>query len=53
MYMDEIIPALGAGIVSTVVCNPLDKIRVYYQLNKGFKFNKLYKVIKYVIIAVT
>ena len=50
--MDEVVPALCAGIVSTVVCNPLDKIRVNYQLNKELKFNKLYKGINYGIIAV-
>ena len=35
--MEEVLPALSAGVISTVVCNPLDVIRVNYQLNKKNK----------------
>ena len=30
--MEEIIPAFSSGIISTIICNPLDVIRVNYQL---------------------
>ena len=52
--MDEIIPALGAGIFSTVICNPLDTIRVNYQLGNKVKWNMfyLYRGIQYGIIGI-
>ena len=52
--MEEIIPALGAGIVSTFICNPLDTIRINYQLNKQINYNigSLYRGLSYGIIAV-
>ena len=34
IYAEEVIPALGAGLVSTFICNPLDVIRINYQLKK-------------------
>lgn len=52
--MEEVIPALGAGIVATFICNPLDNIRINYQLNNKFNYNlkNLYKGLNYGIIAV-
>ena len=52
--MEEIIPALGAGIISTIICNPLDTLRVNYQLKNNIQFNVtyLYRGISYGIIAV-
>tara|TARA_B100000035_G_scaffold314891_1_gene332853 strand:+ start:1722 stop:2369 length:648 start_codon:yes stop_codon:yes gene_type:complete len=52
--MEEVIPALGAGIISTIICNPLDTIRVNYQLKNVIHFNVsyLYRGINYGIIAV-
>ena len=52
--MEEVIPALGAGIVATFICNPLDTIRVNYQLNNKIDYNlkNLYKGLNYGIIAV-
>lgn len=38
--MEEVFPAFSAGIVSTLICNSLDVIRVNYQLNKNIKFTK-------------
>jgi len=31
--MNEVIPAFSAGVVSTIICNPLDVIRINYQIN--------------------
>jgi len=52
--MEEVIPALGAGVISTIICNPLDTIRVNYQLNNSiqFKLKYLYRGISYGIIAI-
>lgn len=52
--MEEVLPALGAGIVSTVICNPLDAIRVNYQLGNKIKWNTnyLYRGIQYGIIGI-
>ena len=52
--MEEVIPALGAGVISTVICNPLDTLRINYQLNNSIKFdlNYLYRGISYGIIAI-
>ena len=52
--MEEIIPALGAGIISTILCNPLDVIRINYQLgyNIEYTLSKLYKGLNYGIIAI-
>jgi len=52
--MSELLPALGAGIVSTFVCNPLDVIRINYQLNYKieYTFTKLYKGVNYGMIAI-
>ena len=52
--MEEVLPALGAGIVSTVICNPLDTIRVNYQLGNKIKWNVnyLYRGIQYGIIGI-
>ncbi len=52
--MEEVIPALGAGVISTVICNPLDTLRINYQLNNSIKFNLnyLYRGISYGIIAI-
>lgn len=52
--MNEIVPALGAGIVSTIICNPLDVIRINYQLNTKIHYNLnfLYKGLNYGIIAI-
>jgi len=52
--MEEILPGLGAGIVSTLICNPLDTIRINYQLGNKIKYNKnyLYRGIGYGIIGI-
>tara|TARA_B100000768_G_scaffold174469_1_gene184820 strand:- start:674 stop:1330 length:657 start_codon:yes stop_codon:yes gene_type:complete len=52
--MEEILPALSAGIVSTLICNPLDTIRVNYQLGNDIKLNGayLYRGIQYGIIGI-
>lgn len=52
--MEEILPGLGAGIVSTLICNPLDTIRVNYQLGNEIKWNTnyLYRGIGYGIIGI-
>jgi len=31
--MEEILPAFSAGVISTIICNPLDVIRINYQIN--------------------
>ena len=52
--MEEVLPALGAGIISTAVCNPLDTLRVNYQLKNKVQFTPsfLYRGISYGILAV-
>ena len=52
--MEEVIPALGAGIISALVCSPLDTIRINYQLKNKIKldFRYLYRGISYGIIAI-
>jgi hypothetical protein len=52
--MEEVIPSLGAGIISAIICNPLDMLRVNYQLNNSIHLNVkyLYRGISYGIIAV-
>ena len=52
--MEEVLPAFGAGIVSTIICNPLDTIRVNYQLGNKIKWNAnyLYRGIQYGIIGI-
>ncbi len=37
--MEEILPAFCSGVVSTVICNPLDVLRVNYQLGIKQKLN--------------
>lgn len=53
--MEEVLPALGAGIVSTIICNPLDTIRVNYQLGNTLNVlntKYLYRGIQYGIIGI-
>ncbi len=52
--MEEIFPALGAGIVSTIICNPLDVIRINYQLKKKIKidYSLLTKGLSYGLITI-
>ena len=52
--MDEIFPALASGIISTIVCNPFDYIKVNHQLNKKVIFNyKIFiKGVNYGILAI-
>tara|TARA_B110001450_G_scaffold42652_1_gene38949 strand:+ start:55245 stop:55889 length:645 start_codon:yes stop_codon:yes gene_type:complete len=52
--MEEILPGLGAGIVSTVICSPLDTIRINYQLGNKIKWSTsyLYRGIQYGIIGI-
>jgi hypothetical protein len=38
--MEELFPALGAGITSTILCNPLDVIRINYQLKNKIILNR-------------
>lgn len=37
--MEEVVPAICAGMVSTVICNPIDVIRINYQLNNKIKYD--------------
>jgi hypothetical protein len=39
--MNEIVPAVCAGIVSTFICNPLDILRLRYQLKSTNKFKPM------------
>lgn len=39
--MNEVIPGLFSGIISTFICNPLDMIRLNYQIGKKIDFSKL------------
>ena len=52
--MEEIYPAAISGIISTIVCNPLDTIRVNYQLKNKIIINSeiFYKGITYGLIAI-
>jgi|TARA_B110000208_G_scaffold27660_1_gene36191 hypothetical protein len=52
--MEEILPGLGAGIVSTLICNPLDTIRINYQLGNEIKYttNYLYRGLGYSVIGI-
>ena len=52
--MEEVVPALIAGIVSTFICNPLDVIRINYQLKThlSYSIGSLYKGLNYGIIAI-
>jgi hypothetical protein len=52
--MEEILPALGAGIVATIICNSLDVIRINHQLNRiiNYDMSLFYRGIKYGIIVV-
>jgi hypothetical protein len=52
--MEEFIAAGTAGIISTIICNPLDTLRINYQLKNSinFKLEYLYKGISYGIIAI-
>ncbi len=31
--MEEVFPAFSAGVISTIICNPLDTLRINYQIN--------------------
>jgi|TARA_B110001450_G_scaffold238819_1_gene246144 hypothetical protein len=52
--MNEVVPALSAGIISTLICNPLDTLRVNYQLNRRLYYDIgfLYRGIKYGILTI-
>lgn len=52
--MEEVLPALTAGVVSTILCNPLDTLRVNYQLGNKLKYNikYMYRGIQYGILAI-
>tara|TARA_B100000287_G_scaffold435051_1_gene501600 strand:+ start:2646 stop:3299 length:654 start_codon:yes stop_codon:yes gene_type:complete len=53
--MEEVFPALTAGVISTIVCNPLDVIRINYQLNnKKNLYNKdiLYRGLGYSLLTI-
>ena len=52
--MEEILPALGAGILASIICNPLDVIRINQQINKKIKYDSslFHRGINYGIIAV-
>ena len=52
--MEEIIPGFFSGIVATVLCNPLDVIRINYQLkNKIYVSPKIfYKGLSYGVLAI-
>jgi hypothetical protein len=52
--MEEIIPAFSAGVASTIICNPLDVLRVNIQLNKKIPFTRdiFHRGLFYGIIAI-
>ena len=52
--MEEILPAFSAGIVSTIICNPLDVLRVNYQLGIKQKLNSsiFYKGLGYGLLTI-
>lgn len=52
--MEEILPALTAGLVSTIICNPLDTIRINYQLGNKIRYDisYMYRGIHYGLIAI-
>lgn len=52
--MNEVVPALTAGIFSTFICNPLDVIRINYQLKIpiNYTINSLYSGLNYGIIVI-
>ena len=53
--MDTLIPAISAGIVSSIVCNPLDVLRINKQINKKIilNVNTCFKGLTYGIYAIT
>jgi len=53
--MDTLIPAISAGIVSSIVCNPLDVLRINKQINKKIilNVNTCFKGLSYGIYAIT
>ena len=52
--MNEILPALCSGALSVIVCNPLDVIKINYQLNKraDINFISLYKGLGYGLLTI-
>jgi hypothetical protein len=52
--MEEILPAFTAGIVSTIICNPLDVVRVNYQLGikQKINFSIFYKGLSYGLLTI-
>jgi len=52
--MEEVVPGLTAGLISTILCNPLDTLRINYQLNNKLelKFKYLYRGVSYGLIAI-
>ena len=52
--MNEILPAFCAGVVSTIVCNPLDVFRINYQLNNMLHVSAsfMYRGIGYGLITI-
>ena len=53
--MDTLIPAISAGIVSSIVCNPLDVLRINKQINKKIilNVNTCFKGLSYGVYAIT
>ncbi len=53
--MDTLIPAISAGIVSSIVCNPLDVLRINKQINKKITLNRhtCFKGLSYGIYTIT
>lgn len=37
--MEEALPAFSAGVISTIICNPLDTLRINYQINNRLVFS--------------
>ena len=53
--MDTLIPAISAGIVSSIVCTPLDVLRINKQINKKITLNRhtFFKGLSYGIYTIT
>jgi len=53
--MDTLIPAISAGIISSIVCNPMDVLRINKQIDKKIILNRhtYFKGLSYGIYAIT
>jgi hypothetical protein len=53
--MDTLISAISAGVVSSIVCNPLDVLRINKQINRpiGVNIQNCFKGLSYAIYTIT